>query len=46
MLKKTEEIKIDNENGNKSESSSDSDDDDGTKFPDTQIKIQHFSGTK
>lgn len=45
MSKKTEEIKIDNENENKSESSSDSDDE-GSKFPDTQIKIQHFSGTK
>lgn len=45
MLKKTEELKIDNEIENKSESSSDSDDE-GTKFPDTQIKIQHFSGTK
>lgn len=42
---KTEQVNDAGELENKSSSSSDSDEE-LLKFPDTQIKIEHFSGTK
>lgn len=45
MLTKTEELKVIDELENNSDPSSDTDEEE-SKFPDTQIKIQHFSGTK
>lgn len=38
--------KTDATNNVDDEDSSDSEDENNTKFPDTRIKIQHFSGTK
>lgn len=45
ILRKNEELKVPEENENGTDSSSDSEEE-GSKFPNTEIKIQHFAGTK